>query len=277
MDSAHEHIRDDLHLALQLADEADAISLDRFRAVDLVVDTKADMTPVTDADRAVEDRIREILAAQRPDDAVIGEERGGKMTPERQKHGRAWILDPIDGTKNFVRGVPVWGTLIALIDNGVFTVGCISAPAMKRRWWAGAGLGAYTGTFKNPRRLHVSQVGRIEDCFLIHSEIKTWENCGLLDPFIHLATRVWRSRGYGDFLSYMMVAEGGCDVSVEPELELYDMAAAVAIIHEAGGTLTSLDGKEGPWYRSAICSNTLLHQKIVDALGVTENSSSTTR
>src|SRR6201998_1973045 len=188
--------RDDLTMALTLADRADALTSPRFGALDLRVDTKPDLTPVTDAARAVEADLREVLGRERPDDSVVGEEFGGTTTFS----GRQWIIDPIDGTKNFVRGVPVWASLIALLEDGVPTVGVVSAPALRRRWWAARGQGAFAAVDgAPPRRLSVSSVARRGAPSLSFSSLSGWAQRGLRDRFIALTDAVWRVRAYGDF------------------------------------------------------------------------------
>ncbi|HWS58808.1 MAG TPA: histidinol-phosphatase, partial [Actinotalea sp.] len=230
---------------------------------DLRVETKPDTTPVTDADRAAEDIVRSVLGQARGRDAVLGEERGSTGHGPRQ-----WVIDPIDGTKNFVRGVPVWATLIALLDGGQPVVGVVSAPALGRRWWAARGTGAWTGrSLASATRLQVSGVGDLADASLSYSSLSGWEERGDLDRFLALTRRCWRTRAYGDFWSYMLVAEGAVDVACEPELALYDMAALVPIVTEAGGTFTSLSGEPGPHGGNAVASNGLLHDRILRAIG----------
>ncbi|GAB2486808.1 FIG domain-containing protein [Jatrophihabitans fulvus] len=256
-------VADDLALARRLADRADAISLARFRSSDLIVETKPDLTPVSDADRAVEEAIRAELARERPGDAVSGEEFGSG--PSAGTGSRRWVIDPIDGTKNYVRGVPVWASLIALLENDDAVVGVVSAPALGRRWWGATGHGAYGTTFGgDPVRLAVSRVGALADASLSYSSLGGWRERGV--DLAAVADRVWRSRAYGDFWSYMLVAEGAVDVAAEPELSLWDMAALVPVVTEAGGRFTAVDG--GPWVRggSAAASNGLLHDALLDAL-----------
>ncbi|KHL05085.1 histidinol-phosphatase [Sinomonas humi] len=262
MTLAAEGYTDDLRLAHVLADSVDAQTMDRFKALDLKVETKPDLTPVTDADRAAEEAIRGQLARSRPRDAVIGEEFG------TTGHGaRRWIIDPIDGTKNFVRGVPVWATLIALADGDEIVVGVVSAPALGRRWWAAKGAGAYTGrSLAAATRLKVSDVARIEDASLSYSSLSGWRERGSLGNFLTLTEDVWRTRAYGDFWSYCLVAEGAVDIATEPELALYDMAALVPIVTEAGGRFTSLDGVEGPWGSNALATNGILHSDALRRL-----------
>jgi len=255
----------DLELAATLADNADAITLDRFGALDLRIDTKPDLTPVTDADEAVEEAIRSILARERPGDAIFGEEQGGTPVFE----GRQWVIDPIDGTKNFVRGVPVWASLIALLEDGVPIVGMVSAPALNRRWWAGHGLGAHTSFGdETPRRIAVSGVADLGAASLSFSDLSGWGEAGLRKQFLALTDAVWRLRGYGDFFSYCLLAEGAVDIACEPEVKLWDLAALDVLVREAGGAFTSLDGRPGPHGGSAVATNGLVHDAVLAALGV---------
>ncbi|MBV8785452.1 MAG: histidinol-phosphatase, partial [Mycobacterium sp.] len=233
---------DDAALALALADQADALTMPRFGAVDLRVDTKPDLTPVTDADRTVEADLRKTLAELRAEDAVVGEEYGGAT----EFTGRQWVIDPIDGTKNFVRGVPVWATLIALLDDGVPVAGVVSAPALNRRWWAALGHGAHVIVAGTPRRLYVSDVDDLTAASLSFSSLSGWAKRRLREKFVELTDSVWRVRAYGDFLSYCFVAEGAVDVAVEPEVSVWDLAPLDILVREAGGTFTGLDGVAGP-------------------------------
>jgi histidinol-phosphatase len=260
---------DDLRLAHVLADDADALTMARFKALDLHVMTKPDLTPVTDADQAVEEGIRRTLSRARSRDAILGEEQGSSGHSQRR-----WIVDPIDGTKNFVRGVPVWATLIALeVDNEV-VVGVVSAPALNRRWWAMKDGGAWTGTsLLRASAIQVSDVSRIEDASFSYASIDGWEEHGKLDDFLSLSRRCWRTRAYGDFWSYMLLAEGAVDIASEPELELYDMAALDVIVREAGGIFTSLDGEPGPGGGNALASNGKLHDQALAFLGSVDEES----
>jgi histidinol-phosphatase len=254
---------DDLRLAHVLADDADSITQDRFKALDLHVMSKPDLTPVSDADQAVEESIRRTLSRARSRDAVLGEETGSTGHSQRR-----WIIDPIDGTKNFVRGVPVWATLIALEVDGEIVLSVVSAPLLQRRWWAAKGQGAYTGrNLMKAVQIHTSDVRRLEDASFSYSSLAGWEERGQLDDFMSLSRRVWRTRAYGDFWSYMMVAEGAVDIAAEPELELYDMAALDVIVREAGGRFTSLDGQDGPWGGNAVATNGHLHDAALAFLG----------
>jgi histidinol-phosphatase len=254
---------EDLALALELADGADAVTMQRFLAVDLVVEAKPDLTPVSDADRTVESEFRERLSELRPDDAVLGEEYG--VTGES---ARRWVIDPIDGTKNFLRGVPVWATLIALRADDDGAVGVVSAPALGRRWWAARGLGAWTRhAGSRARRCEVSKVGSLEDAFVSYSSLTGWQERGQLDAFLDLSRRVWRTRAFGDFWSHLLVAEGAVDVSLEPEVNLWDLAALQPIVEEAGGRFTDLSGVDRADGGSVLCSNGFLHDEVLAAIG----------
>lgn len=255
---------DDLEFAHHLADQADAISLIRFNALDLVVTQKPDLTPVSDADLAVETQIRALITETFPHDSVIGEEFAQKSLGER-----TWIIDPIDGTKNFVRGVPVWATLIALREAGQITLGLVSAPALGRRWWATAGNGAWVRELGNdsPRQLQVSSVHDLVNASFSFSDQKGWNP----EQFEVIRSATWRQRAYGDFWSHMLMAEGAVDLGAEPELALYDYAALVPIITEAGGVASQFNGDELPVndnerHPSFVCTNGLLHQACIELL-----------
>lgn len=252
----------DLELALRLADVADEITRARFGALDLKVDAKPDLTPVSDADLAVERAIRQALAEARPEDAVLGEEFGGAA----EFSGRQWVVDPIDGTKNFVRGVPVWATLIALLEDGAPVVGVVSAPALARRWWAAAGAGAWSSFEGQERRISVSAVGELSAASLAFSSLSGWRDRDLREQFIALTDDVWRVRGYGDFLNYCLLAEGAVDIATEPEVSLWDLAALDILVREAGGRFSALDGAPGPHGGDAIATNGLLHDEVLDRL-----------
>jgi len=254
---------DDLRLAHVLADDADSLTTARFKALDLHVMSKPDLTPVTDADQAVEEAIRRTLSRVRSRDAITGEEQGTTGNSQRR-----WIIDPIDGTKNFVRGVPVWATLISLVVDDEVVVGVVSAPQLQRRWWASTGGGAWTGkSLLKASRMQVSDVRRLEDASFSYSSLSGWEDRDRLEDVLSLMRRCWRTRAYGDFWSYMLVAEGAVDIAAEPELEVYDMAALDVIVREAGGSFTSLDGSAGPWGGNAVASNGHLHDAALAFLG----------
>lgn len=251
----------DLALALSLADAADAISLDRFRAADLVVQTKPDRSPVTDADQAVERAIRAGIAASRPGDGVLGEEYGVEGTGSRQ-----WIIDPIDGTANFLRGVPVWGTLIALAIDGEPVLGVASMPALGRRWWGSRGAGAWTATASGDRSIAVSGVREIADASVSFQSIAQWRDAGRLDQLLALTERAWRDRAYGDLWAYMLLAEGVIDAVGEFDVKRYDVAALIPIVEEAGGRWSDGDGGRDLDAGGSFATNGILHDDFVAAL-----------
>jgi histidinol-phosphatase len=272
-------LQDDLALAHALADLADAISLDRYQAQDLVITTKPDNTPVTDADRAVETAIREALATHRHTDGLVGEEFGS----DKGTSGRYWVIDPIDGTKNFMRGVPTWATLIALVQvdaSGVeeVVVGIASAPALARRWSAAKGHGAFVrfiagniddvseefDASSSEKKISVSKVGALSDASISYSDFVGWGD--RLEPFQKMLATAWRTRGIGDFWSHMLVAEGAVDIAIEPKLAVWDMAALDIIVREAGGTFTNTAGQNGPFGGSGVSTNGLLHNAVINGL-----------
>lgn len=260
-------LADDVALALTAAAAADVISLQRFRAQDLVITTKPDRTPVTDADQAVEKVIRSIISTSRPSDSILGEEMGSD-TPPGPQPGRQWIIDPIDGTAGFLRGLPIWATLIALAIDGKPVVGVVSAPALRQRWFGATGLGAHTlrHDHTTPETLAVSAVSALNDATVSYNSLPGWVSDGRGDHVMTLATTAWRARALGDFWSYMLVAEGALDVAGEADLAPYDMAALVPIVQEAGGRFSSLDGDDGIWSGTALATNSLLHD---EALAIT--------
>ena len=258
-------LADDLSLALAMAADADLVSLDRYRSLDLVVTTKPDHTPVTDADQAVERLIREHIEAARPHDTILGEEYGGDRQP-----GRQWIIDPIDGTANFMRGVPIWGTLIALAIDGIPVVGVVSSPALGKRWWAAKGHGAWgESTGGEAVALQVSGVAELADASISYNSLQGWDTEGHLDQLIALSRAVWRSRAIGDMWSYMLLAEGALDVVGEFDLKPYDVAALIPIIEEAGGRFSSAAGEDGPWHGNAVATNGALHDAVLAHLRAT--------
>jgi histidinol-phosphatase len=244
---------EDLQLALSLADWADAITMGAFKRSDLVIDTKPDMTPVTEADRHVELVLRKELSTERPGDGVVGEEFGAEGGTERR-----WIIDPIDGTKNFVRGVPVWATLIALEGQ----VGVVSAPALQRRWWAARDRGAYL----NGDPIRVSKVSTLADAEVSAGGMDGWDQWGGPAAYIKLVDACWRDRGFGDFWSHMLVAEGGCDIGLDPIVSVWDLAPLQVIVEEAGGIFTDFEGVAGIDRGSAISSNGLVHEAALEIL-----------
>jgi len=253
---------DDLRLTHVIADQVDGLTMDRFGSSDLKVETKPDMSPVSDADRGAEELIRNLLSRHRSRDGILGEEYGKTGGGER-----TWVIDPIDGTKNFVRGVPVWATLIGLMEGDEVVVGMVSAPALQRRWWAAKGAGAWTGrNITSATRMGVSGVRELSDASFSYSSLDGWHDRGNIQEFLELMRTCWRTRAYGDFWSYMLVAEGAVDLAAEPELELYDMAAIVPIVTEAGGTFSDLNGEPGPFGGNALASNALLHDQALEML-----------
>jgi histidinol-phosphatase len=253
----------DLELALRLADAADAISFERFRAQDLVVETKPDSSPVTDADRAVELAIKQILAEERPNDALIGEEFGNSGSGNR-----TWIIDPIDGTANFMRGVPVWASLIALAVDGKPVVSVVSAPALARRWWAAPGSGAHTRDVDGSiREIRVSGVSDLAHASLSYNNLQLWDRAGMLDQLVTLSRKIWRTRAYGDFWSYMLLAEGTLEIVAEHDLKIYDIAALVPVVEQAGGTFSAIDGELTAETSSVLATNAKLHEDALEAFG----------
>ena len=259
--SPADDLRADLDLALRLADAADAQSLSRFDAADLEITTKADNSHVTDADLATERAIRSILETERPEDGIFGEEFGAQGSTHRQ-----WIIDPIDGTANFLRGVPLWGTMIALAIDGVPQVGVVSMPALERRWWAVTGAGAWTATTDGPRQLRASSVSSLDDASVSFQSIAQWSDAGRLDSLLKIADRVWRDRAYGDVYAYMLLAEGRIEMVAEFDVKEYDIAAAVPIVREAGGRMTAIDGAETISARSTLATNGILHDHFLALL-----------
>jgi histidinol-phosphatase len=246
----------DLALALQLADAADAISLHHFRSAKLAVRTKIDMTPVSEADEAVERTIRERLQHERPDDGIVGEEFGVTGAAARR-----WILDPIDATKNYVRGIPIFATLIALEEAGRVIVGVVSAPALGRRWWATSGGGA----FCNGQPIHASRIGTIEEAHLAYDSVTDFDAAGNAGPFLTLARRCARTRGFGDFWAHMLVAEGASEIAIEPKVSLWDMAAVQILVDESGGRFTDLRGNPTPDGGSGLSTNGALHDAVLES------------
>lgn len=269
-------LNSDIELLKRLADESDAISLDRYSAQDLEIETKPDATPVTDADRAVERKIREILNVERVRDQIIGEEYG---SPESiSTNSRYWVIDPIDGTKNFLRGVPIWATLIGLVhrdEDGIDRViaGMVSAPALFRRWYAAAGFGAYTEVNGGiATQIYTSKVSNLSDASLSFSDLAGWGN--RKGSYLNFLDKVWRVRGIGDFWSHMLVAEGAVDIAAEPALALWDMVPLALIIEEAGGVFSDLEGTPGPFGKSGISANRSLHGKFLESLNTDASNNS---
>ena len=268
---ASEKYESDLQLVRKIGKAADAVSMARFLSQDLVIETKPDSTPVTDADKATEKCIREILEAERPEDGILGEEFGADISGKK----RYWVIDPIDGTKSFLRGLPVWSTLIALVevngDQHEVVVGLVSSPALARTWFATKGGGAYT-TFDSdtnphkgaPRKISVSKVNEIKNAHLGYSDFVGFGDH--LAGFQSMFNEAWRTRAVGDFWSHMLVAEGVMDLAVEPSLALWDMAPLDIVVREAGGHFFDLSGNEGPFGKSGISTNGALKAEVVRRL-----------
>jgi histidinol-phosphatase len=248
----------DIELALRLADVADRITMERFGAHDLRVDEKPDHSPVTDADVRTEQALREILQRERPEHGIIGEELGTQSDAEWR-----WFLDPIDGTKNFARGVPVWGTLIALRHGDDGVCGVISAPALQRRWWAQRGGGAES-SHRGP--LRVSTVSALEGAHVSCTDVRDFARYGCAEGFELLISRCRYVRAFGDFWSHMLVAEGALDIGIEPVINPWDVAAVQVIVEEAGGRFSDFDGAARIDGGNAISSNGLLHEAVMRAM-----------
>ncbi len=253
----------DMELALYLADRVDAVTRDHFGRDDLVVRQKPDRTPVTEADLAAEELLRTILAERRPQDGVLGEERGGRSGPD----GRVWVLDPIDGTKNFLRGVPVWATLISLAVDGEPALGVVSAPALGRRWWGVPGIGARVECMGRTRALCVSDVAGLDDAYLSTTELSTWGRFDSGPGYLELASKVYHDRAFGDFWSHCLVAEGVLDIAAEPVVSPWDIMAPAAVVRAAGGRCTALDGGT-LWNGDGVLSaNSKLHELATTFFG----------
>jgi histidinol-phosphatase len=248
----------DLDFALRLADLADELTMAHYLRDGLRIETKPDLTPVTEADQAVEQAIRNELATAYPQDGIIGEE----FDSLDDANARVWVIDPIDATKNYVRGIPVWATLIGLLENGQPTLGVVSAPAMGRRWWASAGAGAFTQDPSGEvRQISVSGVSALSDASLSFSDAIGWD--AYPEALTDLQAHTWRARAYGDFLSHVFVAEGAVDIAIEPELNVWDMVAFAAIVQEAGGTVTGLNGEDFITAGNALTTNGLVHAQAL--------------
>jgi len=258
-------LTDDLALALRLADAADAVTMTRFDAPDLDVQTKADASHVTEADLAAERAIRALLAQERPQDGVFGEEFGSSGDTARQ-----WIIDPIDGTANYLKGIPMWSTLIALAIDGVPRVGVASQPALGRRWWAATGQGAWTNTFEGGRRrIAASGVDSVAAASVSFQSIAQWTEAERTDALLRLSRSVWRDRGYGDAWPYMLLAEGRLEFVAEFDVKEYDIAAIVPIVTEAGGRFTDIDGRDSIASRSSLATNGVLHDEFLALIHTT--------
>jgi histidinol-phosphatase len=249
----------DLDLALALADAADAITMQHYQSASLSVRTKTDKTPVSEADEAVERMIRERIAAERPGDGILGEEFGTTGDVARR-----WILDPIDGTKNYVRGIPVFGTLIGLEENGKIIAGVVSAPAMARRWWAAKGEGAFCTELGKTRQMRVSNIDTVAQSHVAYDSIGDFDQYGGAVRFLSLMRHCERSRGFGDFWAHMLVAEGAMEIAIEPAVSIWDMAPIQIIVEEAGGRFTDIRGEARIDGGSALSTNGRVHEAVLD-------------
>jgi histidinol-phosphatase len=248
---------DELALAVELVDLADVITMSHFQSQSLVIETKADRTEVTIADRSSEQAIRDHLAVRRPDHGVLGEEHGISDANARCR----WIIDPIDGTSNYVRGVPLWATLLALEVDGGIVVGMVSAPALGKRWWATRGKGA----FLNGKPIHVSRLSTLTESSLSYSE-GPWDAAGMREGIDELRATVSRQRAFGDFWQHMLVAEGAVDIAAEAIVSLWDLAAVKIVVEEAGGRFSDLSGSARADGGSALSTNGLLHDEALAIL-----------
>ncbi len=257
-------LADELELALSVADAADAFTLPHFDARDFTVDWKTNATEVTEIDRRAETLIVDALAAARPDHGVFGEEHGATGVAEAAWQ---WVIDPIDGTSGFVRGIPVWATLIALTHHDVPVLGVVSAPALGFRWWGGVGLGARVSTRGTTRKMSVSTVDDLAEAQVSVTHSPGWDDLGLAGRLVTLQQQARRSRGMGDFWQHMLVAEGAMDVAVDAVgVAPYDLAAVKPIIEAAGGTFTDRLGEATHLHDTAVSTNGLLHDDVIAIL-----------
>jgi histidinol-phosphatase len=250
-------VNEDLAFALSLADLADSITMRYFRSPQLAVETKVDLTPVSVADREAEEALRQAIARDRPGDGVVGEEFG-----EDGGGPVRWIIDPIDGTRHYVRGIPLWATLIAFERDGTVAAAVASAPALGTRWWAARGDGA----FANGRPIHVSSVARVEEASFSHGGVRSFEEHGHGTALRTISARVWMERAYGDFWHHVLVAEGRLDFALEADVNLWDLAPVQLIVEEAGGRFSDFAGIARPDGGSAVSSNGFLHDEVLAAL-----------
>ncbi|MGJ0629752.1 inositol monophosphatase family protein [Xenorhabdus bovienii] len=244
--------------------EAATAALALRESSEFQITLKKDGSPVTSADTGAELLVREIIESARPDDRFFGEESGGIASHK----GRVWIIDPIDGTKNFVRGIPIWATLVALVEDGEPKVGVVFAPELKRCWWAEKGGGAYfsESPLGSAHRMHVRKASGLQDAYISTTAFDTWHKRGLLQQYLRLAEQTFCNRGFGDFLQHCLVAEGVLDVALEPVVAPWDVAALVPIVEEAGGMCTDLTGQlvlagKGP---GIVSTNQVLHEHVIN-------------
>ena len=264
--ATEEELRGWLELATACADQADAMAMAGFRR-DLHVETKPDRTLVTEIDRSIEERIRGAIRERHPDHGLVGEEYG----TEAEGASVRWYIDPIDGTHNFVRGIPLFGLLLAVERDGELQLGLMSAPALRERWYAWRGGGAWAigsaGTdASRPRRLWVSSISQIGDSQVLYGSAAEVEESGLAPGLPRLIRSAWRDRGFGDFWGYALVAEGAAEAMVEVGVQSWDLAAPLVIVEEAGGALTDLAGERSIVNRSVLASNGRLHDELLGIL-----------
>lgn len=256
-------LADELAVALELADLADEIVRANFQPQGFVFENKYDGTPVTAIDRAVEDAVRQRMAVLRPAHVVLGEEAG---LGDGADDGRPrWIVDPIDGTRKFVRGIPIFATLLALEIGGEIVLGVASAPMMQasgRRWWAAKGLGAYA----DGRRIGVSKVSALADAHVVHGGLEHWVHHQRSHQILDIAASAWGMTGYGDFWVHLLVAEGAADAAVEAQAAIWDVAALKIIVEEAGGRFSDLSGRNTPAGGNGLSTNGLLHEELLAKL-----------
>ena len=251
-------LEEELAFAQELADLADVISMSRFRALDLVVSAKPDMSPVTEADRGIERAMRDLIAARRPTHAVLGEEFGGD---ERAPDGWRWVIDPIDGTRSFVRGMETWGTLIALQHDGVSMVGVVSTPSDGHRYTAVRGAGATA----NGRTISVSRVTTIEEAMLAHSSVSGFGRLGMAAELFEVTERCWDARGLGNTHSHLAVARGAADIGWTSRGQVWDFAALSLVVEEAGGRFSDRSAQRGGG--PGLSTNGLLHDDVLALTG----------
>lgn len=246
-----------LELLHEISDAADGIALRHFRRADLRVDDKHDGSPVSEADRAIETMARELVAKRSPGLGVFGEEEG----ETRAVNGARLIIDPIDGTRNFVRGIPVFASLLAIEEEGALIAGMVSAPALRMRWYAARGMGAFLG----PRRLQVSRVNDLAKAHLFHGDLSGRVEGRQPVALSSLFARVERTRGFGDFYQHMLVAEGCGEIALDAKMQPWDVAAVKIIVEEAGGKSTSYTGEDSVSAPNLLSTNGLLHASVLAA------------
>lgn len=248
----------ELQFVLNLCDEIDQYTLSSFEKREFSVMTKADLSPVTEIDQETERRIRTAIEKEFPEDSIEGEEYG----IESNQSSRSWIIDPIDGTKNYLRGIPVWGTLIALCVDGQPVLGVVSAPSLHRRWWASKGNGAYV----NSKKITVSKIDELSMVEASYGNIIQFKNAGLPGALDRMVESFGRVRALGDFWSHMLVAEGVMECGIDPVCEAWDVGPIKIIVEEAGGTFTSIKGEDTIYGKSGVSSNGILHKQLMDVI-----------